>query len=437
MRRRRRPRRPLVVLLPLIVQCLLADPGAAQLADTVPVFEIIAYNCATHPADRRQTGFVVQGIQGLVTALHGVVGCKVINARGPVALQHLDLVAVDIPRDIAVLDSHALEAAIGSGEIRPQQRGPTPGERADVVVAGFPIALSRAYFRNLKVENPRKHLQDLVPEGDPLYGILGRRGSPDPGAVVVSLDGFLQPGHSGAPVMDVNGRVFAVGNGGIRGEGVGWAIPVDSIRVVPGTRAAQAIARLAKAEDTEDLFSFSSLDIRPAAFRPSISVGGLVSQDATDWHLRLNLPARLGAARIAWIFTTGRATNQLFQTVQTLPGVSPVRLDSTSVSYYGGVGLEYRPRPYPDRFWDPYVRLGVAQVMAGGINPRLEGALGMDFFISSRLRLLMELTATAADVPQDIYTFNRFGRPEVNSARKWVNSYGFVIGVGLAVAGIR
>ena len=41
----------------------------------------------------------------------------------------------------------------------------------------------------------------------------------------------MQPGHSGAPIIDREGRVLAIGNGGLKSGtiGQGWAIPVAKL----------------------------------------------------------------------------------------------------------------------------------------------------------------------------------------------------------------
>src|SRR5262249_8575482 len=93
---------------------------------------------------------------------------------------------------------------------------------------GYPISLA---FDDITTKltvrkEPAKPLVELV---DPETAkLLEKRGSPDVNLAVLSLQGPLLPGHSGAPILDGDGRVIAVGNGGLRGGTVdhGWAVPL-------------------------------------------------------------------------------------------------------------------------------------------------------------------------------------------------------------------
>jgi hypothetical protein len=430
--------RLLLILWCALGSDLLVSRAGAQLADTVPVFEIIAYGCAAAPRDRRLTGFVVNGVSGIVTALHGVVGCRVVNARGRTrGFSRVEVEGVDVTHDVAVLRSAEVQNALNSGSIRPQRRGPVPAALSDVVALGYPIALARPHVRDLKIEQREKRIQDLLPQGDPIYNMLSRRRSPTPTTGIVSLNGFLQPGHSGAPIMDSAGRVFAIANGGIRGEGIGWAIPIDSIRIAPTSQARAVLGSLAAAGDIQQLFSVGTIGLRPVGIRPSISVSGLWAAEGTDWNIRFNLPTGVGRHRFTGVMTTGMLVRRVEQTLETFPSLGPSTVDSTQHHGYLGAAIEYRPRPYPNQFWDPYVRTGIAQVFAEGINPRADAAIGLDMFISGAVRAFFEGTAIGTRLPRNSYVFSRFGAPTVKMSHEFVPTYGAVLGFGVAVGGIQ
>lgn len=59
------------------------------------------------------------------------------------------------------------------------------------------------------------------------------RGSPLYNAKVLSIQGEIEPGHSGAPILDSKNRVLAIANGGLKGGTVGicWAIPINQVHL--------------------------------------------------------------------------------------------------------------------------------------------------------------------------------------------------------------
>jgi hypothetical protein len=85
-------------------------------ARTRSIYQIKA-ECKGKPNLRLQTGVRIQGYSGVVTALHGVAGCAEITAisnspvtpRELVNISDLEIVQVDIARDIALLAPKAIE----------------------------------------------------------------------------------------------------------------------------------------------------------------------------------------------------------------------------------------------------------------------------------------------------------------------------------------
>jgi hypothetical protein len=57
------------------------------------------------------------------------------------------------------------------------------------------------------------------------------RGSPHYRAMVLSIQGKLLPGDSGAPILDSQNRVLAIANGGLKGglADISWAVPMNKL----------------------------------------------------------------------------------------------------------------------------------------------------------------------------------------------------------------
>lgn len=194
------------------------------------LFSIIANNCPYQQGAHSLTGFRLKGQAGIVTALHGVVGCSVkAQSDGQVILrQKLDILAVDVAADIALLSSSELRRLPDQG-FRSAPAARVLGG-AKVTVWGHPLGVTLKNT-NLTVRRPPIELLRTFLTDPDLRERMLQRDSPSPKLGVLSLDGILLPGDSGAPILDDQGRVIGVANGGLQGGlgGLNWAIPIDSI----------------------------------------------------------------------------------------------------------------------------------------------------------------------------------------------------------------
>lgn len=222
---------PRSVLGMILAGLLVASPLNAQ---DEHVLLVEAARCESIPESRAQTGFLLADLNGIITALHGVVGCDHITAQhsdgtlGP--FTNLRIIRVDVERDIALLGKEELDFK-GRG-IRSSSQPLDSLSKAFVL--GHPSLMSGLHKMELEIGTPSiRPLKDLVPEN--IFGKLYRRGSPSVDVEVISVNDDLQPGHSGAPLLDVSGRVLGVANGGLAGGtlGIGWAIPFADIRWTP------------------------------------------------------------------------------------------------------------------------------------------------------------------------------------------------------------
>jgi hypothetical protein len=222
------------------------------------IYYVEASRCASLPEPRTLTGFQVEKLDGIVTALHGVVGCQHITARHPETnrwYSGLTIRRVDVDRDVALLEVPGLPRG---GGLKPSASGEPAG--AAVVVLGHPAAVQAVWDMPLTLsERVLRTLESFLPPA--LNTAARKRRSPSLDIHVLALNGPLQPGHSGAPVLDAVRRdVLGVGSGGI-GDGtlnIGWAIPISQITwqapadvTKEGLTVAQRLDELAGIEPTD------------------------------------------------------------------------------------------------------------------------------------------------------------------------------------------
>jgi S1-C subfamily serine protease len=168
---------------------------------------------------------------GIVTALHGIAGCGRITAmskQGPILSQSLSAVEVDIENDLVLLTSDELNAKGGEGidlainpTFKPQQH---------VRVTGHPYGNSSLTTELILRDPPLRTLRDLLTQ-DALSSLLERK-SPAPDITVLSIQGAIVPGNSGAPILNSSGEVIGVASGGLFGGStdITWAIPLERVR---------------------------------------------------------------------------------------------------------------------------------------------------------------------------------------------------------------
>jgi streptogramin lyase len=178
--------------------------------------------------DRVLTGFRawVEGQLGIITALHGVVGCPKITAFNlTTSYRDLRIGKVDIARDTAFLISSELDRAGEGLQFSNEYQG------EDLRIVGYPQALGYQFSHRVEPNvPPLRPLLTTLPDAERLE--LERRGSPDVGQTILSLSGAIQNGYSGAPILTWEGRVIGVANGGLRSGSVdiGWAMPIGQMR---------------------------------------------------------------------------------------------------------------------------------------------------------------------------------------------------------------
>jgi hypothetical protein len=268
--------------------------------------------CAQPPIERTQTGFRVkdQALVGIVTALHGVAGCKTINAipDGEFApLLDLTISQVDIVRDVALLGSKQLAALPLDGLVPELKKAESIYEGLQLI--GYHSGIARQAPPEAVTLREITDLVDLVP--DQLLRALGKRRSPALDIHVLNINGNLLPGHSGAPILNGNQRVVGVGNGGIDLGRVewGWAIPwqdIDWKMVVPaGSADISAEDKLKLDELTKSnpqlVFSFSSPVVTTTSPIPTLAATPIHTAIPTKVKLDIKVMRASGARQIGLI----------------------------------------------------------------------------------------------------------------------------------------
>lgn len=206
-------------------RCLMPttdSPGPVDICSKV-------YRLTCKPGNRIFSGFDgnVEGVPGIITALHGVAGCnKVLASNLSDSFSDLRLAKVNIRKDLAFLTSSKLKSAS-----KPALRIDSGFMGRGLRVVGYPQAVIGQKSHELAPQpDPTEMLRFILSPG--VIPEFEKRNSPHPDEIVLSLTGALQHGYSGGPVLTEDGTVVAVADGGL-GEGayeIGWAIPVQQVR---------------------------------------------------------------------------------------------------------------------------------------------------------------------------------------------------------------
>jgi hypothetical protein len=246
----------LILTTALLVLTLGINPARVQAQDGAPyIYRLICQKSAEEV--RTLTGFRVQGTRGVVTALHGVADCQTITAESSAiagaALENLAVAAVDIDHDAALLHSEELQTDTGLA----LWAGSPPLSPGDAIyVRGHPYGIYAQLKSDLKFREPiTQELRTLLV--DEAVDKLAERTSPNLSISVLSIQGHLLPGHSGAPIFNQVGEVIGVGSGGLQGgtSEIVWAIAWRDIQWQPIDQVREQMDRL-KGDNPAEVFEF-------------------------------------------------------------------------------------------------------------------------------------------------------------------------------------
>jgi len=219
----------------LSLACFLAvppsatgDPPSAQVMTRVSqsVVQVLAHGCGAD-SDRAATGFVWTNAETVVTVLHLVGGCERVSVyfEGPKLLRQAVVVKTLARADLALLRVEdpptvpALPLSLGR-----------PDVNEDLAALGYRLSVPKMASTRLSVPYGSKRLDEILPEN--VRREIGAAGSPKLDLEILLLEGHLLPGLSGAPIFDREGRVVAVGDGGLENgaAAISWGLPVAHVR---------------------------------------------------------------------------------------------------------------------------------------------------------------------------------------------------------------
>jgi hypothetical protein len=212
----------ILVAVPAMAQD--AGPSAAALAQVAPsVLRVVASGCTGDEAARAGSGFSWPEPGHVVTDLHVVAGCSQIS----VGYQQIDDRPAHVERVLVAADLALLTVDHPPAAPALPITAEMPPVGAQIDVFGFALGQPTRDTHPLHLTFANQEtplLSDALP--DDLRTEVRRIGFPALDTQVLRLDGNLLPGHSGAPLLDAQGRVVGIGSGGLeRGAvGVGWAV---------------------------------------------------------------------------------------------------------------------------------------------------------------------------------------------------------------------
>jgi hypothetical protein len=406
---------------------------AAVVANSPTVLEITAFDCPGH-SKHRLTGFVAQGYIGILTALHGVVGCKILAERQrPYELYpDLRILRADVERDVALLFSTKVQEDISAQKLRATRVAAVPPRGSRIFVVGYPANVSEPFANDLTIDDTTKTLQ-FLPAGV-ARDALERRNSPSFNHPIVTVGGLLQPGHSGAPLTTIEGSAIAIGDGGVVGTtGIGWAIPIKDLQLVE-TAALQPVFDKLIDGQSQGLFAYEESRVQPAGLSATFSLAVAPTSDGPEYRATLEIPRFLVGHRFAGVVDGGTTQNGLSQQLTTLPGTNPSVFSATVKRSYVEAGVKYFFRAVPRGAVDPYAAFSAGTTWTKGSTSRLQvtAAAGIDLPVSHRLVAYSEFAMTSANVSDALTVFNRFGNADVVPQYRWLRADKIFLGLKFA-----
>ncbi|MEO6973489.1 MAG: serine protease [Rhodoferax sp.] len=174
------------------------------------------------------TGFLWPDTQHVVTALH------VIDNSSRIVVNFVDSQARIVDTQQATVERVLQGADLVLLRLqRAQSRKPLElarqGPSVDQVMSalGFPLNIAGQSSTNVRLRFGGKNLRSMLPPK-----VLAQiKEYPDPNLEILNLEGNLVPGLSGAPLLDTQGRVCGIGDGGLEEGAVGicWGIPAAQL----------------------------------------------------------------------------------------------------------------------------------------------------------------------------------------------------------------
>ena len=221
--------RGLLTTISFVMAAVISDVPASKADISAEVFgrispaiaQVRARNCQNGEA-RSGTGFLFDKGDKLVTALHVVAGCTRIDAFFERGGARTIVASVDRVLERVDLALLRLERSAGTPLVAAAGR---PAANDQLSVIAFFLGAPTMDNKPLKVTFGNSRLSSMLPAQ--VRDELSRNQALDVGMEIIRLDGHLLPGASGAPLVDGQGRVVAIGSGGLKSgaASISWGLP--------------------------------------------------------------------------------------------------------------------------------------------------------------------------------------------------------------------
>ena len=221
-----------VLLLIGLVAVIVWFPAKAEVDQAVvertvrAVAQVRGRDCGEGEMARAGSGFLFSSGDRLVTALHVVAGCGRIDAYferagGYTIVGQIERVLGSV--DLALL---RLERAIGEPLVATAAQ-PRPNDKLEAIA--YFLGTPSLDNKTLRVTYGSTQLRNMLPHQ--AVEELERSNAIDLDLQIVRLDGHLLPGASGSPLIDADGRIAAIGSGGLLhgAASISWAVPAGHL----------------------------------------------------------------------------------------------------------------------------------------------------------------------------------------------------------------
>ena len=226
------------------------------------------------------TGFVWQNPKQIVTSLHVLHhdDAEVIVEFGGV--KRIARVVKVLPyADLVLLE---VDEAVDGWVPLTDKSDNKPPYKAPITALGFNAGASGSMTRDLHKghANPEK-LKGLLPPGD--RRDLEAVKIPDIELDIYYLQGSLLPGFSGSPVVDADGKLIGIGDGGLENgaSNVSWVIPARFLDELTASKMEELPGNLEKAGQ---LMSADIVDLQDTGATPYEEIVYEFGEDS--WHER-------------------------------------------------------------------------------------------------------------------------------------------------------
>lgn len=215
---------------PLIFLVLImgsAGLRAQESPDQISSRSVVSISARSARGTSTGSGFVWFKPNYVVTALHVVAGARQIDVYSEYKKKGTGAKVFRVNReaDLALL---RLDEALGVPPL--SIAGVSPNSREEFYIWGYPRDVAKMsgdhirFTRSLSGTPTLKYIFKTVRQ---YKKIVGSQGYPGINAQILRISSTIQPGHSGAPIMNKKGKVVGIGDGGLR-QGlsrINWAIP--------------------------------------------------------------------------------------------------------------------------------------------------------------------------------------------------------------------